>query len=309
MGQGPNRDEVDAGRRDRGQPSRGRPRRRPRARRRCRPHRGPRRRPAAPSRSMLSSSRRCAPDSSAAATSSRVTALDLDRQLRLRPPRGLDRGAEAAGEGDVVLLDQDRVVEAHPVVAAAAREHRGLLQLPQPRRGLARVEDRRAAALARRGFDEPRRQGCDAGEVAEQVERHALGGKQRPGRSGDRRDIRRDLGAPPSLRRVGFELARLRPGGRPRRRASKPKRTPACFCTIRARAPASAGTVASAVTSPLPRSSASARATRSRKLDRSSALITRESTTRHPRGPLVGRARRSRAAARVTPARRPRASR
>src|SRR5207302_9652278 len=35
---------------------------------------------------------------------------------------------------DVVLLDQDRVVEARAVVRAAAGAHRGLLQRAQPRR-------------------------------------------------------------------------------------------------------------------------------------------------------------------------------
>ena len=55
--------------------------------------------------------------------------------------------------------------------------------------------------------------------------------------------------------------ARPRTGASSPRPASSPKATPGCFCTIRARARASAGTVAAVVTSPCPTSSARARRT------------------------------------------------
>ena len=41
-----------------------------------------------------------------------IAALDLDREVGVGGARGADRLREAAGEGDVVLLDQDRVEEA-----------------------------------------------------------------------------------------------------------------------------------------------------------------------------------------------------
>ena len=57
-----------------------------------------------------------------------IPAFDLDRQAGMGVAGAGDRIGEAAGEGDVVLLDQDRVVEAHPVVLAAAGADRGLLE-------------------------------------------------------------------------------------------------------------------------------------------------------------------------------------
>ena len=91
------------------------------------------------------------------------------------PGHGLSK---PAGEGDVVLLDQDRVVEAHAVVHPAAGADRGLLERAQQRRRLAGVEDHGAPALRPRRLDEAGGQGRDAGEVAEQVERDALAGEQ-----------------------------------------------------------------------------------------------------------------------------------
>ena len=46
-----------------------------------------------------------------------VCALDLHRESGARRARGLDRRVDAAREREVVLLDQERVVEAHAVVA------------------------------------------------------------------------------------------------------------------------------------------------------------------------------------------------
>ena len=96
-------------------------------------------------------------------TSSSVPALDLDRQVRAAPRGRAERASpHPARERGVVVLDQDRVVEAHPVVDAAARRHRRLLERAQPRGRLAGVEDRGARALdglrrsARSGSRRPR---------------------------------------------------------------------------------------------------------------------------------------------------------
>ena len=139
----------------------------------------------------------------------------------------VDRLGDAAGEGDVVLLDQDRVVEADAVVAPAAGGDRRLLQRPQARRRLAGVEDAGAGAGDR--LDEAGGQGGDAGEVAEEVERGALGDQQRraPGRS---RAAPRP--APPRAtapRRRACRRARPRTGASSPRPASSPKATPGCF--------------------------------------------------------------------------------
>ena len=57
-----------------------------------------------------------------------VPALDLERQPRRVRKRQPDRFSDAAGERRMVLLDQDRVVEAGAVVAAAARDDGLLLE-------------------------------------------------------------------------------------------------------------------------------------------------------------------------------------
>ncbi len=61
-----------------------------------------------------------------------VVDLDLDRQIGPRLAGRVDRLGDAAGGGDVVLLDQEGVVEADAVVGAAARRDRGLLQRRRP---------------------------------------------------------------------------------------------------------------------------------------------------------------------------------
>ena len=111
--------------------------------------------------------------------------LDLDLgDVARRGARPLDRRADAAGEGDVVVLDQDRVVEAEAVVGAAADAHRVLLEGAQARRRLAGAGDARAVRR-----DRPRQvagRGGDAAQAAEQVERHALAGEERAGRPSTR---------------------------------------------------------------------------------------------------------------------------
>ena len=161
---------------------------------------------------MLSSRIRSAPDASAASTSAVLRASTSTGRSGCAARARRDRLLEPAGEGDVVLLDQDRVVEAHPVVDA--RRPRG----PRPSRARAgpgvvlRVSRivappaSLAAAATKRGG-----QGRDAGEVAEQVERDALAGEQRPRGPVDRR---RPRAAP-------------RRATRPRRRARSSSPAPA----------------------------------------------------------------------------------
>ena len=123
---------------------------------------------------MLSSRIRGAPAPSASSTSSSVAALDLERQpgrVRARPAHRL---AHAAGDRRVVLLDQDRVVEAGAVVGAAAGGDGRLLERAQPGRRLARVEDPRAGALDRLGRSAPsasRRPTAAAGSSAPSARR------------------------------------------------------------------------------------------------------------------------------------------
>ena len=100
--------------------------------------------------------------------------LDLDQHLlpgRLHP---LDGFADAAREPDVVVLDQDPVVEARAMVAAAAGAHRVLLERAQRRRRLARVEHRDPAVG---GVDVAPRQRGDPGQALQEVERGPFGGQ------------------------------------------------------------------------------------------------------------------------------------
>ena len=60
-----------------------------------------------------------------------------------------DRLPDAARRRDVIVLDQNRVVEAHAVIGDAARGRRRLLQPPQTRRGFARIEHACTSCLPR----------------------------------------------------------------------------------------------------------------------------------------------------------------
>ena len=128
----------------------------------------------------------------------------------------------------------------------------------QAGRGLARVEDARARALHR--LDEARRERGDAGEAAEEVERHAL--------------AREDRAPPAPLSSASGPGSRQPPVGRERASneiagstcantasaTSSPAGTPGARCSMVARAVAPAGTTAAVVRSPVPRSSSRARA-------------------------------------------------
>ncbi len=91
-------------------------------------------------------------------------------------------------------------------------------------------------------------------------------GEQRAGRAGDRGDLGGHLRRARRPRRPGGSKLSAPACANASAAASSPNRTPGCFWTIRARARASAGTVASEVTSPSPTSSASALATSSARL-------------------------------------------
>ena len=141
-----------------------------------------------------------------------IERIDLDLDLDQMAGDGLgalEHRADAAGDRDVVVLDQDRVIEAEAVIEAAAAAHGVFLERAQPRRGLARAADARAVAGG--AADEFMRRGRDAGQMAEKVERHALGGEHRARRAGDRHQ--RGLG------RDGGAVARLAPRSRCRARA------------------------------------------------------------------------------------------
>ena len=174
----------------------------------------------------------------------------------------LEHGRDAARDRDVVVLDQDRVVEAEAVIEAAAAAHRVFLQRAQAGRGLAGAADPRARC-ARSASTNARGRGRDAGQMAEEIQR--------------RRARRRA----PRARRPRWSSARSSP--RPRRRraacavivdcrdracatsarpAAGRRCVPALRATTTARARVPSGTVAVEVTSPArPRSSASARVT------------------------------------------------
>ena len=128
---------------------------------------------------MLSQSRNRAP----AATASSASAMVVTSTWMSTPgSRGADRvvrRGQRAGRELVVVLDHRDVVQAHALVGAAAAAHGVLLQGPQPRRGLAGVQDHRAGALE--GVGPATGVRGDAGEPAEQVQQGALAHQHGPG--------------------------------------------------------------------------------------------------------------------------------
>ena len=132
---------------------------------------------------MLSSSRRRAPAARASSISAGLRHSIWSGSSGAWARAAAHGRAHAPGHGDVVLLDQDRVVEAEPVVGRAPGGDRGLLERTQAGRRLARVEHARAGPLD--GPRAARGERGDAREAAEEVERRALGADQRPGRALD----------------------------------------------------------------------------------------------------------------------------
>ena len=100
-----------------------------------------------------------------------------------RGARALHRRADAARDGDMVVLDQHRVIQPEPVVAAPAYPQGVFLCGAQARHGFPGAADARFRARDR-ADDRGGRRG-DAAEMAEEVQRHALGGQNAPSRPGD----------------------------------------------------------------------------------------------------------------------------
>ena len=119
-----------------------------------------------------------APQASASSSCSSVSTSTSSACRCAAPARTqLDRGGDAAGRGDVVVLDHRAVEEAEAVRRAAAVHHGLLLEGAQAGRGLARRGD---ARLGAGGLgDVGGRQGRHAAQPAEEVERRALGGEDR----------------------------------------------------------------------------------------------------------------------------------
>ena len=105
-----------------------------------------------------------------------IERIDLQLDLDEMPGMGarpLKRRADPAGQRDVVVLDQHRVVEAEAVVGAAAQPHRLLFEDAQAGGGLAGADDLRLVPGDR--IDQRPGRGRDARQAADQVERGALG--------------------------------------------------------------------------------------------------------------------------------------
>ena len=97
--------------------------------------------------------------------------LDLRHMARIRP-RPRERLADAARHLDMIILDEHRVVQPQPVIAAAAHAHRILIEQPQPRRRLPRIDQPRP--IRRRNRREPRRPRRDPRHMLEQIQREPL---------------------------------------------------------------------------------------------------------------------------------------
>src|SRR6478752_3133972 len=101
--------------------------------------------------------------------------LDLDEVPRMRF-RALDRGADVARKRDVIVLDQNGVVEAEAVIAAAAGADRIFLERAKSGCRLAGADD--ACPRSLRGGDERGGRRCNAAQVTEKVQRCPFGGQQ-----------------------------------------------------------------------------------------------------------------------------------
>src|SRR5262249_11742881 len=128
--------------------------------------------------------------------------LDLD-QMAGGGLRALEHRADAAGDGDVVVLDQHGVVEAEAVVETAAAAYGVLLEGAQARRRLARAANARARAGD--AADEFMRRRRHSGKMADEIKRDAFGGEDGAGGARDRheRGLRRDGGP---ITRMGSDL-------------------------------------------------------------------------------------------------------
>ena len=161
------------------------------------------------------------PSASASSSCARVSTSTSILTIWPRPgaqPR--QRRGDAAGGGDMIVLDQRGVIQAEAVVEAAAAAHGIFLQGAQAGQGLAGADDARLGALHR--LDQRRRGGGDAGQMAQEIQRHPLGGQDGAGRAADGGQQRAGCNVA-AVRRGDLECERAdRPAGtRPRRRSGR----------------------------------------------------------------------------------------
>ena len=98
--------------------------------------------------------------------------------------RPFDRGSDTAGNGDVVVLDQDRRTQRVAMIVSAAAAHGVALERSQARRGLARIGDSRARSGGQRGHVTPGLRG-DAAHALGEIQRRPLRHQHRSGRTFD----------------------------------------------------------------------------------------------------------------------------
>ena len=172
--------------------------------------------------------------------------------------RALDRGADAARDGDVIVLDQHGVVEAEAVIAAAAGADRIFLERAKSRRRLAGADDAAPACPATAATSEAvaRR---NAAQVAEKIQRCPFGvNKPRAGPSMVAMTSPGATTLPSGRSAMSLIAGRRQLKGAARRCRARRRRQAGAPCRTSA-ACLSAGTIASAVMSPArPRSSSRA---------------------------------------------------
>ncbi len=127
-----------------------------------------------------------APAASAWSTSARLCASTSILRFGLPLTCARDGRFDSSCQTNVVVLDQDRVVEAGAVVRAAARSDGVFFKHPERRRRLARIEHGDPAA---RGVDELTRPRRDARKPLEKIERGSLRDEQGTGGAGHDRDL------------------------------------------------------------------------------------------------------------------------
>ncbi len=192
----------------------------------------------------------------------RATRLRSAPSRRHSAPRAASSAAcDAAGCGDVVLLDQDAVPQRQALVAPAADTHRVLLGLAQSGQRLARVEDRAAVRVRRQAGD-----GFDIGGASSSPRRTSSAGNSTPLRSARQQRAcvavdAADLGAGARWAAFGCRATAGRGGHRARgcrRRTSAGRTAPPTPWRPRARSRVGPSGTSSAVQSARPMSSASA---------------------------------------------------
>ena len=203
------------------------------------------------------------PASASSIWSSRSTSISTGRPAAAATARRVASPTRAR-QAHVVVLDQDRVVEARAVRHPAPRDHGALLERAQERRRLPGVADPRARARHR--LHEAAGEGGHARQPLQEVQGHALGLQQARAPGPSTRPRTSPAGRRSRLRprRLG-EPRRGRP--RPRRpgpHTSRPETTSSSLARRTPRARASSGTVARVVRSRSTPSSSRARRTSSR---------------------------------------------